>query len=232
MTIKRMLLLLSAMAAFAAFVAPAQANVFWTSDGNTEQGTTLPNEEEPTVIQGRGPITSTSESGLVSGACNTSGSGMVWNGSETEMGEGQVTDFNITTPCATNVPSCTLVNATASAEPENAWPVTLTTTDTVDIYNVTFTNTYEGAGCALAGVPHQVSATGTVTGTLENINTRIDEQQPFYMAVRVNLNNHVDDMEVEVGGKHVGVGVDLQGSFIIERPEQLDLTFEHKEEEG
>ncbi len=47
------------------------------------------------------------------GPCNTSGSGSAWNGSE--MGEGQITSFTIQTPCATNLPGCTIVKATASA---------------------------------------------------------------------------------------------------------------------
>jgi hypothetical protein len=224
MTIKRMLLLLSAMAAFAAFAAPAaQAEVWWTEGGNTESGETLPGAANPTEITGTGQITSTSSSGLVSGPCETHSAGTAWNGST--MGEGAITSFTITTPCATNIPGCEVSTASTSATTVNPMGVTLTTTDTVDITNVTFTNHYQGASCGVAGVPTFVSATGTVTGTLEN-----SETEDGRMSVCVNLNNHTDDLTVENpgSGEHLPITVNLSGRLCIDRTD-ADITFEHRE---
>lgn len=185
-----------------------EAGPWWVSEGNTEEGTTLPSEEEAVAIEGEGAINNTSATGLVTGPCETAGSGSVWN--DETMGEGQFTSFTIVTPCETNIPGCSVITATANASNETPWPITLTTTDTIDIYNVTLTNHYAGAGCEAAGVPTFASMTGTLTGTLEN-----DEGPSGQMIVCINLNNHLDDLKVEVSGSHVPVPVNLTGSFCI-----------------
>ncbi|MFA4928437.1 MAG: hypothetical protein WC558_07965 [Patulibacter sp.] len=82
-------------------------------------------------------------------------------GTAPNQARGSVTSFLLGAPaggtCTTTVPNCT-VTAVATSLP---WNIATTGTN-VTIGPVSFTNTYSGVGCSLAGVP--VSATGSITG--------------------------------------------------------------------
>lgn len=193
MTIKRMLLLLSAMAAFVAFAAPAAqaSGQFWTGTGGP-----LGDETEAHTFEGSGFLSS-STGGLVTGPCEVHAHGFLWNGAE--MGEGYIDSFEITAthekPCKTNFTvslNCVLATASSSASEANPWPVTLTTNGKVDISNVTFTNRY--TGCEALGIPDNfpISAGGTATGTAEN------EEITFVNAG--HLKKHLDGGAVTIDG--------------------------------
>lgn len=163
MTIKRMLLLLSALAAFVAFAAPAaQAAPKWytTTGPSISEDHLIGGEEEAETVDGTGSLSFTVPlTGLVSGPCVVHvDEGFVWN--TATDGEGIITSFSITTPCKTNVEGCEITAATNNTETGSEWPVTTTGTDGVTISNVTFTNHY-GAGCPV----EKATALGSATGT-------------------------------------------------------------------
>lgn len=205
----------------------AAGEVAWTGDYDPEEEkvATLPGAEDQTHITGAGPIAWTWFN-IIHGPCETDSTGAIWNGSE--MGEGAITGFTISGPCATNIPGCTVTAVHSSASEESPWPITLTETDTVDISNITYTSTYTGANCAVAGLPPQVSITGTAVGKLQN-----SETEDGRMSVCINLNFYSDPaLTVEFEGEHTSlpISVNLTGIFCIDR-EEADLTFEHSEEE-
>lgn len=170
MTIKRILLLLSAMATFVVFAAPvAQAsNQFWTSGGEKIGG-----EEEAVEVEGTGFLSS-STGGLTTGPCTVHTRGPIWNGPT--MGEGLITAFTITAthekPCPTNIPPCVLATASSNASPTNALPATLTTNGLTHIAELKVTKRY--TNCGAVGIPDNfpINLSGTVTGVFgeERIN--------------------------------------------------------------
>jgi hypothetical protein len=179
MTIKKMLLLVSAMAAIAAFTAPAAAQAaYWYTD-HLPSGpeTLLGNEEEALTVDGTGELSST-VTGVITGPAVVHFHGDIWNDFTTQMGEGAITDFVITAPVGgipTNLPGCsaTATNSTTDAEgnPLEEWPITLSTPVEpgqpagVAISNVTFTNHYNHQ-CQTFGLPATAPAAGTVTGSI------------------------------------------------------------------
>jgi hypothetical protein len=159
--LKKMMLLATAIAAIAAFVAPAaaQASLDWDSTG---------------TIEGSGKLGSLSTTGLESGPASVEFAGQVEEGSST----GSITEFNINGPFSTNVTSCTAEGTVNEAT--LPWEVHLETTDTMTITNVTFINHYTGAGCAPAGVPSTVRVEGDVTLTLTGSNSAdVDSKSDF-----------------------------------------------------
>jgi len=161
MTIKRMLLLLSAMAAFVAFAAPAaQANPEWYNEGVTIAGSE--------TVEASGPITSEALGGAFKTPAEVDFHMFLSN--PEGHAHGVIDEATITVAEGgnpTNLPGCSLVAGTTTASPENPWTVTTATTDPeVTIDNVTFQNHYS-SGCAAFGVPSTTAAAGQVTGTVE-----------------------------------------------------------------
>lgn len=168
MSIKKMMLLASALAALVAFAAPAAASAHleWYESGTPD--VTL---EGTATAHFVGNLQTSVPSGLVNESCPVTFVGKASNnanGAHAFIEEG-----NVSTPCPTNLSAfgCEVAQVKFPALEEEggggSWTLTTTTPDIVQIHEVTFTNVYTEA-CAAFGIEHEVSAEGTVTGTLTN----------------------------------------------------------------
>ncbi|HSK38779.1 MAG TPA: hypothetical protein VK943_03340 [Arenibaculum sp.] len=163
MTIKKMLLLLSAVAAFTAFAAPAaKAESWWTTDPG---GGVLPGPGNPTTFTGTGDLSTTR--GFTTGPAEVHVHGFLWNGPE--HGEGVIVGLDITGPVPTTLPGCT-AEATNNTEIGAEWSLTLETEaeSAIEIEDATFTNHYSQFCQETYKLPATVPATGDVTGTYNN----------------------------------------------------------------
>jgi hypothetical protein len=177
---KKMMLLAVSAAALVAFAVPAaaQANLTWSEAG---------------TIEGSGELTSTSQTGLVTGPAPVSFT------AEVEGSAGEVTSFVINEGkggIPTNVPGCTAQGTTAALN----WGASLATPDTMTIEDVTFVNHYTGASCAVAGVPPSVPVAGDVTLTVTSGNSA--DANPFN-----------DNGVLKVEGTQIGVDITGQVSW-------------------
>jgi hypothetical protein len=167
MTIKKMMLFASALAALVAFAAPAAASAhlqWYTDPGNV----LLEGEEELHVV---GELsTSVPASGLVNELCPVTFTGTASNTGPEGAAHGVLNGGNVNEgeECATNVSfaGCNVEEATLNFG-TSGWTLTTSTPDHVTIDNATFTNFYT-AGCAAFKIPHVVPASGSVEGTLTN----------------------------------------------------------------
>ncbi|HSK49695.1 MAG TPA: hypothetical protein VK889_04275, partial [Solirubrobacterales bacterium] len=169
MTIKKMLLLLSAVAAFAAFAAPAaQAESWWTTDPGD---VVLGDENSPTTFTGTGELSTTR--GFTTGPAEVHVHGFLWNCPE--HGEGVIDVLEITAPeggIPTTLPGCTATQATNNTEIGAEWSLTLETEaeSAIEISGITFTNHYSKFCQETSPLPATVPATVDVKGTY-NIDT-------------------------------------------------------------
>ena len=165
MSIKKMVLLASALAALVAFAAPAAASAHleWYVSAEPEDVTLTSPAEAHFVGELQ---TSVPASGLVNEFCPVTFAGAASNNAN--GAHAFITEGSVETPCPTNLSAfgCEVEEVTFNFG-ENGWTLTTTTPDIVEIHEVTFTNVYTPP-CANFGVPHEVSAKGTVTGTLTN----------------------------------------------------------------
>jgi hypothetical protein len=188
MTIKKMLLLVSAVAALVAFAAPAAAQA---ADWHTDPGgKKLGSEEEKQTFDGTGELSST-VTGVVTGPAVVHVHGNLWNGAH---GEGEVTEFKITVPeggIPTNLPGCSATAATNSTEGEGGaiWPITMTKKEAIHIEEVTFTNHYNHQ-CQTFGLPATAPAHGTATGSYTNATGCMD----FVNAGSLTTEDGLDDV--------------------------------------
>jgi hypothetical protein len=211
MSIKKMLLLLSALAAFVAFAAPAaaQAESAWTSNGVLIGG-----PEEQTTVEGTGTLQTQAVGSPLVSTAEVHVHGFLWNGGV--HGEGVIDEFVIT-PGTTNLPGCSFngTNSTKGGNEgrEEEWPITLTTenpetgTHGVDISNVTFANDYSEFCQKTYGLPARVPASGTVSGDYNNATGCIEFIQAGSLAVE--------------GG---GPAITLNGQVCLEDPEGGTIT--------
>ncbi|HEY6730654.1 MAG TPA: hypothetical protein VI039_06475 [Solirubrobacterales bacterium] len=158
MTIKKIVLLTSMALALVAFAAPAaQAeNTTWYTD-DTEIG----DISEPQTVEVHGELSSTL--GFKTGPAVVHGHGDIWNDPETNMGEGEITEFEITGELSVGPGLPETCKATGTAD-NLGWPITATT-NVVDI-EAAFENHYN-AVCQALGFPKSVTASGIATGVAE-----------------------------------------------------------------
>ncbi len=164
MTIKKMLMFASAIAALVAFAVPAVASAAeWYVDpgGNVANKTTL---NADTNVTGTGRLSFTA-GGLESGPCNVDFAATITN-----MGgnaKAVINSFTITTPCPTNLSflGCEVESASNNTEEGAEWGVS-TEGDTATIEGVSFTNHYNSA-CQGLGVPAEATAEGNAVGEIE-----------------------------------------------------------------
>ena len=175
MTLKKLMLLLGAAMALAAFAAPAaQANPEWyttmTGGSDTTIGTTTATGH---TVEFTGELASTAVGGnVVGGPCGVHAHATLWNGPNGATGE--VHSLTITFPCAASSfgAPCEIEEAFSSFE-EGAWPIEATTgAENVSVEGANFTNVYKGCPVIPNGVP--IKAEGTATGTYNNTTTCID----------------------------------------------------------
>ena len=161
MSIKKMMLLASALSAIVAFAAPAAASAhleWYTDPGNV----TLTGTAQAHFV---GELqTSVPASGLVNEFCPVTFAGSASNNAN--GAHAFITEGSVETPCPTNLSAfgCEVEEVTFNLG-ENGWTLTTTTPDIVQIHEVTFTNV-NTAPCAAFGLPHEVSTAGTISGTL------------------------------------------------------------------
>ncbi|HEX3240947.1 MAG TPA: hypothetical protein VHR18_12550 [Solirubrobacterales bacterium] len=143
----KLTLLAMAVGALVAFAAPvAQANLMWSEEGEfTVEGEFSVQNAGPTLVNGPCPVE-------LSGSATESGT-------QIEGGSGG--------PCGTNFGFCSIEELSFSALP---WAASSSTSDIVTLSNGTFTIHYT-AGCAALGLPSNVSAAGTGSGTF-NLETQ------------------------------------------------------------
>jgi len=201
---KTMLLAGMALAAiaFAAPTAQAEPVEWWIHTESGEE--TLEGTEE---LHAEGALTLdvilSPSFTYVLGPCNYTFEGVAEN--VEGMASGAVTRGNISGfPCNSNVPGCTVKNASLS---NFNWPLTATTSgsDIVDIEGFTFTNIFNG--CSAFDFLGEFNVAGTVTG---EATTEPNAQGESC----INLNSHVDHMTVEGSN----VPVDVTGEICIANP--------------
>jgi hypothetical protein len=169
--IKKMLLLVGAAMALAAFSASvAQANQWYTAEGATETllGSSTASGDELSLA---GQLSTTNEAGTFrSGPCNITAEVTLWN--EKGQATGEVTEFLIFQPCETNIPGCK-VEAAAASTPL-PWHIDVSG-DALSITGAGFANKYND-GCTALGLPPGVplGGTGTATGTFNTTTHCID----------------------------------------------------------
>lgn len=210
MSIKKLVLLASALAAMVAFAVPAvsSATVPQWYDHNTGSEPLEEGEERPLHIEGS--LSSKTIAGPTSGPCNVTFTGVAEN--VAGMAAGRVTNGNIngTAACAVPaIPGCTFEGHVNFAKP---WPITgvsVTNQTGIEIKEATFTNTYN-AVCQAAGLPATVNASGTATGILTANSVNGESCATF--------NGHKDDMFVEVGGNPTATEVDIGGNVCVTKP--------------
>lgn len=167
--IKKMLLVASAIAAFAAFAIPAAAQATEYHEFYHHGGGTI---TEDTTIEGLAELTSVANGVFATGPAEVDIHGFVNN--EEGMGVGVLDIVHATAPetgIPTNLPGCVATSATTSTFEgtegrAEEYPLTIETPDVLVISNVTFTNHYNNVCQEKFGVPATVSATGSVTGTI------------------------------------------------------------------
>lgn len=206
MTIKKMMLLASALAALVAFAAPAAASAHlqWYTD----PGDTLLSGTADLHIVGN-LSTSVPETGLENKSCPVTFTGTASNSGPGGAAHGVIESGSVSGPCETNLSAfgCNVESVTLNFG-ANGWTVTTETPDHVIIDNVTFTNHYSEA-CGAFEIPPAVPAAGSVEGTLT--------PEP-------NANNEDCVVFEEAGGMAVetlsgpGPAVTLDGEVCITQP--------------
>jgi len=167
MTIKKMTLLVSALAALVAFAAPAAASAHlqWYTD----PGNTLLSGSHELHLAGE-LSTSIPETGFVEESCPVTFKGTASNSGTEEAAAGVINEGSVNGggECATNLSGlgCN-VNQVGLNFGANGWTLTTATPDHVAIDSITFTQHYS-ARCQELGIPAEVPTAGSVEGTLTN----------------------------------------------------------------
>jgi hypothetical protein len=143
----------------------AQAEWFWYSGMNI-----LGDETKAKAVSSSGELT-LSANGVVTGPCQISNTGSLWNSAT--MGEGKIIAFTFAathaTPCATNFPGCVAPTITSNATFENPWSITLGEGGAPEEF-ATVKLTYHYDGCAKYGIPNKVEVEGVATSSYNNAN--------------------------------------------------------------
>ena len=158
---KKMLLLVGAAMALVAFSASAaQANQWYTDEGETETivGASTTEGDELSL---EGELAWTNKAGTFrAGPCETTAEVTLWN--ENGQATGEVNNFEIFQPCNTSIPGCQVQEAITSTP--FPWHIDVFG-DAVNITGASFVNTYND-GCTALGLPPGVplGGKGTTTG--------------------------------------------------------------------
>jgi len=143
----------------------AQAEWFWYQ-GNNKLG----DETEARAVASTGELTMT-VNGVVTGPCQISDTGSLWNSAT--MGEGSIITFTFAAthakPCATNFAGCVAPTITSNASFATPWSITLGEATPEEFKTVKLTYHYEG--CGKYGIPAKVEVEGIATSSFNNANS-------------------------------------------------------------